>query len=46
MVQAISIEAELSNHIRDNIIDITAVWLEYIKKINHILFPCCVITVR
>jgi rsbT co-antagonist protein RsbR len=32
MVQAISIEAELSNHIRDNIIDITAVWLEYIKK--------------
>jgi rsbT co-antagonist protein RsbR len=32
MVQAISIEAELSNHIRHNIHEITIVWLDYMKQ--------------
>lgn len=32
MVQAISIEVELSNQIKDNIHEITAEWLEYMKK--------------
>lgn len=32
IVQAISIEAELSSYIRDNILDITAEWLQYMKK--------------